>query len=73
MKTRDVMKTAEQGKKLLGDSKYLMTMPEFTQLYELSYKEEIWDAIITAFYFGAEVGARKAKSDQKKKQEVIKK
>ena len=70
MKDRNVFEQAEKGKKMLSPKRDLCVgeMSQLLNIYDNNRKfNSLWDIIGTAFYFGAVVGYRQAKTDEKKR------
>lgn len=69
---RNVFKFAEQGKKRLSNQRRDLTAGEISQIFD-SYQDkvifygDIFDLIVSVYYFGVESGYRQAEADRKPK------
>jgi hypothetical protein len=70
MRTRDIKKQAEEGRRLLKGTDYGLNHDELNQLYDICSQEGsrggIFYAIMSAFCMGVAVGNRQAKAATKK-------
>ncbi len=65
MRNRNVLKQAENGRKLINETRDL-TLNELYQLYDMT-ETSFFNAFTAAFYMGVSVGIRQEKDRNKQK------
>ena len=59
---RNVKEQAEKGNEILNNSRAKITAGELQQIYEVYQGQGLFEALVTTFYFGVEVGAKVKKN-----------